>query len=589
MSKQGELALGNLAKYIVQAQSWKSSIVLIIILGLIVEGATYFAWVNGHISHSMMGLWLIITPALLTIPLSVKMVARHHRTLTYDWSALIVFVDVLILSVFPLITLVFYPEIVGIAHATSIGVMLLVRLLLLLAIADDRFSPTLRVALIHPILALLVGSYYFGPEFVLFGGLITIFFAFGIFLFVEIVERPLEKNFGINLFTFANAFMNQTIEGEQKMEELFEQIGEEVYVPEVSFFFSQEDGNKFILTVPSVHPGPIENIGGANLPAVLHEALGEYTFVFHGASTHDYNLVTEKECSKIITVIGHGQRNATYAHTTATKPLRIQAGSVSVLAQVFGDCALLVSTRSPNITEDLDYSIGMAIMNAGQQTFSHTAFVDGHNSISELAQSVSPGSTLCYEYVLASNKAFSELLKEEQHSLKVGVARVLVPFTRAQGFGDLGIMALVTEADGIRAVYVLFDGNNMVTGTRELVRDHIMSFDWVDECEIATTDTHSVNRFSGFNAIGVRIPPDQFMPYVDDVVQQAYQNCVHTAVSGDTRWLPVRIFGNQRVSQLASTISSFLPLMAPVILIIILLSFLLSILAFILLFTDSFW
>ena len=589
MAKEGGVALGNLAKYIVQAQSWKSSIVLIILLGLIVEGATYLAWMNDHISNPLMGLWLIISPAILTIPLSVKMVARHNRKLSYDWSALIAFVDVLILSVAPLITLVFYPEMVWVAHSASIGIMLLIRLLFLLAIADDRFMPTLRVALIHPILALLVGSYYFGLEFVLFGSLITICFAFGVLLFVKTVKRPLEKNFGINLFTFANAFMSQTIEGEEKMEEFFEKIGEEVYVPEVSFFFSQESGNKFIVTIPSVHPGPIENIGAANLPEILHKALGEYTFVFHGASTHDYNLVSEKECSKLITVIEEGKRNATYAHTTATKPLRIQAGSVSILAQVFGDCALLVSTRSPDITEDLDYAIGMAIMNAGQQVFSHAAFVDGHNSISELAQSVSPGSTICYEYVLASNKAFSQLSKEEQHPLKTGVARISVPFTREQGFGDTGILALVTETAGVKAVYVLFDGNNVVTAVREVIRDHIMSFDWVDECEIATTDTHSVNKFSGFNAIGAKIPPDQFMPYVDDVVRQAYQNCTNTAVSGDTRWLSVRIFGNQRIAQLASTISSFLPLMAPVILIIILLSFLLSIFAFIFLFTDLFW
>jgi putative membrane protein len=382
--------------------------------------------------------------------------------------------------------------------------------------------------------------------------------------------------------------MSQTVEGKDKMEELFKQMGEEVYVPEVSFFFSQEGGNKFILTVPPVHPGPIENVGAANLPALLHQALGEHTFVFHGASTHDYNPVSEKECSEIITVINHGKRNATYAHTTATKPLRIKVGSISILAQLFGDCALLISTRSPDITEDLDYAIGMAIMNTGQQIFSHAAFVDGHNSISELAHCVSPGSTICYEYTLASNKAFSRLLKEEQHPLKTGVAHVLVPFTREQGFGDIGIMALVTETSGVRAVYLLFDGNNMVTGTRELIRNHIMSLDWVDECEVATTDTHSVNKFTGFNAIGVKIPPDQFMPYVEQVVQQAYQNCVDTTMSGDTRWMSLYIFGNQRISQIASTVSSFLPLMAPVILIIILLSFLLSIFAFVLLFTDAF-
>ncbi|MDR2854573.1 MAG: DUF2070 family protein [Methanomicrobiales archaeon] len=587
MAKQGELALGGLAKYIVQVQSWKNSLTLIIILGIIVEGATFFSWRSGHISYLMMGLCLIIIPALLTIPLSVAIVSRHGRKLSWDWSAFIVLIDVLILTVGPLITLVLKPEIVWIAHASSIGIMLLVRFLFLLSIADDRFWPTSSVAIIHPILALLVGGYYFGSQFILFGGLITVFFALGVFLFVEIVERPLAKNFGINLFTFANAFMSQTIEGGQKIEKLFEQIGEEVYVPEVSFFFAQEGEHAFTITTPSVHPGPMENIGAANLPAILHQSLGEYTFVFHGASTHDYNLVTERECEKIISVIQQGKVHATYAHTTATKPVRIKYNSVSILAQLFGDCILLVSTRSPKTTEDLDYSIGMSIMNAGQRLFSHIAFIDGHNAIPELAQSVSPGSIICYEYLSASNKVFSHLSKEKQYPFRTGVARVLVPFTREQGFGDIGILALVTEVSETTAVYLLFDGNNIVTGVREQIRDHILSLGWADECEVATTDTHSVNSLSGFNAIGVQIPPDQFMPYIEQVVQQAYQNLADSSVSGDTRWLSVRIFGNQRISQLASTVSSFLSLLVPMILIIIVLSFLLSIFAFIILFTYA--
>ena len=589
MPKQGEFAIGGLAKYIVHVQSWKNSLALIIILGIVVEGATFFSWRTGHIPHLMMGLWLIISPALLTIPLSVNMVSRHGRHLAWDWSAFIVLVDVLILTVGPLITLVLKPEIVWVAHASSIGIMLLVRLLFLLSIADDRFWPTSRVAIIHPILALSVGGYYFGSQFILFGGLITICFAFGVFLFVEIVERPLEKNFGINLFTFANAFMSQTIEGEQKIEKLFEQIGEEAYVPQVSFFFSQKGTHAFTITTPSVHPGPMQNIGASNLPAILHQALGEYTFVFHGASTHDYNLVTEKECEKIINVIQQGKAHATYTHTTATKPVRIKYNSVSILAQLFGDCLLLVSTRSPDTTEDLDYSIGMSIMNAGQRIFSHIAFIDGHNAIPELARPVSPGSVICYEYISASNKAFSSLAKEKQYPFKAGVARVAVPFTREQGFGDIGILALVTEVSDSTAVYLLFDGNNMITGTRERIRDHILLQGWANDCEVATTDTHSVNRLSGFNAIGVHIPLDQLMPYIDQVVQQAYENRTNTTVSGDTCWLPVRIFGNQRISQLASTVSSFLSLLVPVILIIIFLSFLLSIFAFILLFTYAIW
>jgi len=44
-------------------------------------------------------------------------------------------------------------------------------------------------------------------------------------------------------------------------------------------------------------------------------------------------------------------------------------GSVQVLYQRFGDSLLLVTSRSPQRTEDLDSSIGMTIMAEGHRWF----------------------------------------------------------------------------------------------------------------------------------------------------------------------------------------------------------------------------
>ena len=50
------------------------------------------------------------------------------------------------------------------------------------------------------------------------------------------------------------------------MEDFFREIGEEVYVPEASLFFRRPGREPVIFTVPNVHPGPMGDIGGGNLP-----------------------------------------------------------------------------------------------------------------------------------------------------------------------------------------------------------------------------------------------------------------------------------------------------------------------------------
>ena len=42
-----------------------------------------------------------------------------------------------------------------------------------------------------------------------------------------------------------------------------------------------------------------------------------------------------------------------------------------------------------------------------------------------------------------------------------------LPYSREQGFGDLGVQVLVVEVDGQRTAYVPIDGNNMAEGVRD--------------------------------------------------------------------------------------------------------------------------
>ncbi len=108
------------------------------------------------------------------------------------------------------------------------------------------------------------------------------------------------------------------------------------------------------------------------------------TLVAHGCATHDFNLVSETEIDKVIDALQKSLQNITYSGV-AGRSGRLTFGSVQVLFQRFGDSVLLVTTRSPQRTEDLDFSIGMTIMAEGHRWFPHVAVVDAHNCMTDLS------------------------------------------------------------------------------------------------------------------------------------------------------------------------------------------------------------
>ncbi len=84
---------------------------------------------------------------------------------------------------------------------------------------------------------------------------------------------------------------------------------------------------------------------------------------------------------------------------------------------------------------------------------------------------VHPGTELAMEYTGAADTAFAATAQQEQVRFSAGYAARTFPFSRQDGFGDLGVQVLVVNAGGQKTAYVLFDGNNMQTGARDEIRE----------------------------------------------------------------------------------------------------------------------
>jgi len=581
MSGEMDLKLEALSKYIVTSPSWIKSFVLILILCGCVEVMTMLGTDSGLMHLNLFPVAAYLIPALAALAFTPWLARRFSGKLDLGWSGLTAALGLIISLFISLSPILLFRFSFPLFFAVSLALVFAFRMLLLAAVIDYHLRRVVVPALLHSGIAVLGATPFLGLQFLQLSILLHISFAVGVYAFIIIVERPMKANFRVGPLELANAFLAHLSEGSHKLDDFFRSIGESVVVPQVSLAIRRQGKEEIFVTVPNVHPGPLGEIGGSNLPKILHGMLGKGSMVFHGSASHDFNPVDEVEVRKVgDAVIASRPQSCTNAG--CTRSARFRCGSVDVLAQAFGDTVIAIATRSPVVTEDLEFSVGFAIMKAGQKYFPHVAFVDAHNCMDAMEDGVHPGTELAMEYTGAAETAFAKTAEQGQVPFAAGYSHRTLPYSRAEGFGDLGVQVLVVDAGGQKTAYVLFDGNNMQTGTRDEIRKRLLHL--VDECEVTTTDTHVVNTVSGRNQVGLRVSVDTFYPLVEDAVKAALADAAPARTAGSTAWCHgIVVFGSQRISQIASTVNGMMGFLVPVAIIIVIGAFLTTAMAYFLL------
>lgn len=570
----GDVRIERLSRFFFVAPSWPVSLAIIVILGFIIDGASLRFGQNIRFFGSL----CFTIPAMAGFLGTKPVVNLFSGQITWNRSALLALACTVFLVIISLIGMVVSISLLPFSYAVALGFIFGSRLVVLAAIADYRILRVVIPACIQSAAGILIGISLFPLPFGLFATISSLVFGIGVVLLIWAVERPLYRAFHIHGLNFLNTFIAHITDGSKTMEDFFREIGEEVYVPQVSIFFRQQKEKGVLFTVPNVHPGPLGEIGGGNLPNYLQSAFSELVMVSHGTATHDFNLVAEDEIQKIVSGIQEAARNLAFSGN-ASKSYRYNYGSVSVLYQVFDETLLIISTRSPEKTEDIDLGVGMAIMAEGHRAFRHVAFVDAHNCFTGDISTVQPGTLAAYEYQCAALHAIEEGPGLEKFSFRIGYAQVMPPYSRKEGFGDQGIEVLIIEAGGQKTAYILIDGNNVQAGVRDLLRDHVLLL--LDEAEIMTTDSHVVNTLSGKNPVGFVVPPELILPHIDQAVNEALKTLAPGEAAGSTALCErVRVFGSQRVVQMASTVNAMILFIPPLSAAVLMLAFLLSLMLY---------
>ena len=380
-------------------------------------------------------------------------------------------------------------------------------------------------------------------------------YALGVWVFLAVIDRPWRKSMGVSALDFIQGFIGYIAEGSRELETFFEKLGEEAIIPVTVLSFRVPDSTekaRFIL--PMIHPGPLGEIGGGNLPQRAAATAEGLAFPAHATAGHDFNLATERELDTVIETAERAAERIEYG-LQATPAIRAESGESKLLAQAFDDGLLMVGTYSPGFADDVMFGVGMSAMaEARAGGFEDVLLVDAHNcndgieGVEDLGH-VYPGSQRAFDLMAATRDGSDRLADTPQGSLRLGTAWEKTSWTPEEGIGPQGIRVAVTEVDNQSAAFVLVDGNNMEPGLRDRI---VAELDAVEHAEVMTTDNHVVNRVKSENQVGAAISQDELVERIRTLTDEAIDDLEPVEAGMATERAHVTVFGSDRTETLAS-------------------------------------
>ena len=449
------------------------------------------------------------------------------------------------------------------------------------ATAKVRFTSAVTTGLIQP--ALILAMYilltffssdtsFIGPviyQIIIKAAIAGIIFVLAIYAFIKIIASPFKKNLGIGVLDLLSLFIAHMNEGSNSLEGLFENMSEAIDTVVTFISFKTENGLKALFISPSVHPGPLGDLGGSNMPTILANKFDHFTMVAHGPSTHDFNPIAVSEIDKIENSVKRGLKNVEYS-PNASKFVRYNSQKANIGVQFFNEGMVILSTFAPEAVDDIEFGVGLTMMAQSRSRcdVKDSVIVDCHNSFTPESGEVLPGNSEVFHLIDVIDKINPNQSKGD---IKIGCYENDMPeFDKQEGIGESGIKTMVIEVDNQRTAYVLFDSNNMEIGFRQEIIDAVSDLD-IDEIEVMTTDTHTVNTLSrGYNPIGIA-KRAEIIEYVKISIKEAINDLEKVEVGTGTEKIEnLNTFGPNNSTELISTISSVVAvskIIAPVLLI----------------------
>ncbi len=378
-------------------------------------------------------------------------------------------------------------------------------------------------------------------------------------LLVSLIDRLGRKSYGIPAMSLFRAFMlNWVLDLNAPIEQYFEKMGKDEDI-EVSLLKFETTKTKAAILVPLVHPGPFKNIGSSLLPSLLKH---EFEKAFNGDACvplgilgHELDLASQAQNTKIINTIIDSAKKTVFSDMA--KPfVKVKKGSVTASCQIFDNIALLSLSLAPKTTEDLPQELGDFIrLEARKKGLKDAIVINTHNSITDTTTLDESLDTL----KTAASACLEEALSSQSASFQIGAATIYPKeFSLEDGMGPGGITSIVAEVAKKKTVYIIIDGNNMITGLREKILSALTTIGF-DESEVFTTDTHAVNAIvlssRGYHPIGEAMSHETLINLIKECALKARDQLEPCKASGFTTIVPkIRVIGQAKIQAFSTLV-----------------------------------
>lgn len=397
---------------------------------------------------------------------------------------------------------------------------------------------------------------------VLLGALLS----FDVTVILAVIDSIVKSDLGVGGMEMMNSLLSFLGGKRDALETSFMSMGRDVetYVGLVAFKTKKE---KILFISPSIHPGPFAGVGGSDMSTRFARALPAWSvFNFHGPATHDLDPASGSEVDKVASTIRDSLGGLKFSNRKVAPLFRASEGNMVVASQYFG-MPFMVSYRVNEICEDIDASVGAAIIEDG------AILVDAHNRLSPAASGefwknnlysskkhyfddvLDYGKRTCFDLFSVHAKMMPKYNRSSGAG-KFLIGSASVSF-RNEGIGPEGIKAAVVRVGRQKVAYILVDGNNMFTGVREEVASSVGGI--VDEVIVATTDSHAVNDImGGLNPVGERMTAVEMRRFLNtcrSLVEEADGNLRPAACASQILKIQdLRVLGPGKTAEIMSAV-----------------------------------
>lgn len=288
-----------------------------------------------------------------------------------------------------------------------------------------------------------------------------------------------------DIFKIANAWIkSMLLSMDEDFSNILNSIGLESQIDTYALLFKTKS-KKIAWLVPQVHFGPFRNVGSSALPHIfdqLTKNTGIIPFIFHGAGSHERNLVSSYESLRYAEEIIKKLNSVNeFTEDVMYKPFRVYSDHLEALVLQTNSTSFIAISAPVVGNDDIPFEIQLKALELGRiYEMKDVVIIDCHNI----------------------EGTFLKNSKEYEDIIIASLSRTTSPCrTLGVGYGESYVKGYVNGlcSDMIKTLTIKCDdhlyaiiylyGNNAVIGVRETLRRLAINMGFSD-AEIVTADDH---------------------------------------------------------------------------------------------------